>query len=98
MSLLSTLRQEAEQVALTLQARMGELDQEIRQKGKDRARLIDEKNHAVLAAQRFEKYPVLHGSSILCPYCWVGRGQLSALAPLDGALRCDSCLTELVTE
>jgi predicted DsbA family dithiol-disulfide isomerase len=102
MSILSALRQEAEHVAVTLQARIGELDREIRQKAAERAQLVDEKNHAALAAQRFEKYPVMHGSNILCPYCWVGRGQLSALASFDDAgqeaLRCDSCLTELVTD
>ncbi len=108
MSILSSLRQEAEQIAQTMQARIGELSREIQQKSAERARLIDEKNHAALAAQRCEKYPVLHGSKIVCPYCWVARGQLSELAIVDPShedptqrgssqegLRCENCAMEL---
>lgn len=99
MSIRSTLKQEAEYVAQALQSRLGDLDREIRQKTAERARLVDEKTHAALAAQRFEKYPVMHGANILCPYCWVGKGQLSVLTSADeGALRCNSCMSELVTD
>ncbi len=68
MSLLINLQNEAEQVALSIQARVGELESEIRQKTEERARLVDELNQARLAASRLEKYPVVRGSHIMCPY------------------------------
>jgi hypothetical protein len=100
MSIESCLQDEAEHAARSIQSRIGELEREIQQKSSERAKLVDELNQARLAPQRLQKYPVVHGSSILCPYCWVVRGRLAALLhlePGDGgeALRCNACLTEL---
>jgi hypothetical protein len=100
MSIESCLQEEAEQAALSIQSRIGELEREIRNKTQERAKLVDELSHARLASNRLEKYQTVYGSNILCPYCWVGRGKLATLARIeygDGreVLRCSSCLTEL---
>lgn len=103
MSIETSLREEAEQAALSIQGRIGQIELEIRQKNVERAKLIDELNHARLASHRLEKYPVVHGSNVLCPYCWVGQGKLATLVRVDygdgrEGLRCNACLTELSLE
>ena len=92
MSIESCLQEEAEQAALSIQSRIGELEREIWNKTQERAKLVDELNHARLASNRLEKYQIVYGSNILCPYCWWGGVNSPRSPGLNTAMAVKRCV------
>ena len=100
-SIFDYLRQQAEEIAGATQERVSDLDREIAEIEKQKAKKEAERDLARGALKRLANFPVKNGADYLCPNCWVTRGGMSTLQPIPSPdrhdiFRCGLCGHELV--
>ena len=99
MSFQSKLKEAAEKLAAMAKTRISDLDRQISELGREKARLVDKRDSARISAERGANYRAVNGLKYQCPYCWVMRAQMSPLmhilSPTNAeTYRCDSCQSE----
>ena len=93
----------AQDAAAQTSERIAQLDRDIGELEKQKAKVEASRQMARGALHRLSNYPVTNGGSYLCPMCWVNEGKMSPLNPFsppnpsrDDFFRCRMCHYEAV--